>query len=121
MHVYCIIARRCNYTSVNIYNFYLSKNMKYELMLLVKPLTNEDIKDKVLSKIEKQVKELKGKFEVKESIGKRLLSYAIKKFKEGYYLLADVELEPEDLVEFRRGLSLQNDVLRFLLIKADNL
>ena len=95
--------------------------MKYELMLLVKPLTNEDIKDKVLSKIEKQVKDLKGKIEVKESIGKRLLAYEIKKFKEGYYILANVELNPDDLSQFRRALSLQNEVLRFLLLKADNL
>ena len=95
--------------------------MKYELMILAKPLTNEDVRDKVLSKIEKKIISEKGSFKVVEFSGKRLLAYPVKKFKEGVYILCRVEISAEKATELKKIISLTPEVLRFLLLKEENL
>jgi small subunit ribosomal protein S6 len=95
--------------------------MNYELMLLLKPLTNEDVKDKVFAKLSAMVKTLKGEVSIKDAIGKRLMSYEIKKFKEGYYLVCNLTLPASKLKEFKQDLTLVNEVLRFLIIDNKNL
>lgn len=94
---------------------------RYEVMLVVKPLLAEDIKDKVVKKIEKMTKQLGGSVEVKELMGKKLLAYPIDKYKEGYYVLSRLELPTEKMSEFKRGLKLMDETLRFIVIKEDQL
>ena len=86
-------------------------------MLLFKPLTNEDIKERLFPKIEKSVKELKGSIKIKESIGKRLLAYEIKSNKEGFYLLCDLTLSSANISKLREKLNLTSEIIRFLAIK----
>lgn len=88
---------------------------------MAKPLTNEDIRDKVLSKIEKKVLSDSGNFTIKEFIGKRLLAYPIKKFKEGIYVLCKIEVDESKTTELKKTITLIPEVLRFLLLKEDNL
>jgi len=96
--------------------------MTYELMLLLKPLTNEDVKEKVFSKIEKMITDLKGSITIKDSVGKRLLAYEIDGFKEGYYLVCELKLEnAQDSKVIEKNLSLTNEVLRFSNISTANL
>ncbi len=95
--------------------------MEYELMLLFKPLTNEDIKERIFPKIEKAVKELDGSIKIRESIGKRLLAYDIKGNKEGFYLLCDLSLSSAKIAKFKEKLTLTSELLRFLNIRKDQL
>jgi small subunit ribosomal protein S6 len=95
--------------------------MKYELMLMLKPLTNEDIRDKVLARIEKTLKVLNGSLKIKDAIGKRLLAYKIKNFREGYYVLCTVDLSSKKIQEFKKELKLTQDIIRFLLIQEEKL
>ena len=95
--------------------------MKYELMLLLKPLTNEDIRDKVLTKVEKILRSLNGTLKIKDVIGKRLLAYKIKNYKEGYYVLCNIDLSSKKTMEFRKELKLTQDIIRFLLIQEEKL
>lgn len=93
----------------------------YEMMAVVKPLLVEDIKEKIIPRLEKEVKKLKGNLTIKDNIGKRLLAYPIEGYKEGYYLVYSLEIETNQLEEFKRFLSLSEDVLRFLIIREDQL
>lgn len=95
--------------------------MKYELMVIIKPLLPEDIKSKVLSKIEKQIAKFEGKILKTDVWGKRHLAYNIKKHEEGYYVVLDIEMPEENAPELENALKLQSDVLRHLLIREDNL
>ncbi len=95
--------------------------MKYELALVFKPLSSEDIKDKVMPKIEKTIKDLDGKMALKNSLGKRLLAYPINKFKEGIYSFYNIEISSAKTAELKKDLRLTNEVLRFLLIRSDQL
>lgn len=95
--------------------------MVYELALVIKPHTTEEIKEKVLPRIEENVKELKGKMTLKESLGKRLLAYPIDNFKEGHYSFHRLEMSAAKLSEFRKELELNQDVLRYLVVKENTL
>ena len=94
--------------------------MKYELMVIIKPLLPEDIKSKVLARIEKLIEKAKGKISKTDAWGKRHLAYPIKRHEEGYYVVLDVEMPQENTKEFESELKIQNDVLRFMLIREDN-
>jgi len=94
---------------------------RYELPVLVKPLLPDDIKGKVVAKMEEIVKNLNGTLETKEVWGKKHLAYPIKKHQEGYYIFFTLELDPANIGELQKSLRLMNDVLRFMLIKEDKL
>jgi len=51
--------------------------------------------------------------------GKRTLSYPIKRRETGYYVVAKFEATADKLPEFERALKLDESVLRFLTVLAD--
>ena len=50
--------------------------------------------------------------------GKRTLAYRLKKKETGYYVVAQYEAEPEVLAEYERNVTLDESVLRFLVVIA---
>ncbi len=91
-------------------------------MLLLRPLTNEDIKEKVFPKIEKIVSNLKGKIEIKDSIGKRMLAYDIDGFKEGFYLVCNLNIPRENIEKLEKSFKLMNnELIRFLMLDTKKL
>lgn len=90
-------------------------------MVIIKPLLPEDIKSKVLKKIEKIVEDASGKILSTDVWGKRHLAYKIKSHEEGYYVVMELKMEKSSTKEFERDLKLQGDVLRYLLIQKSNL
>jgi small subunit ribosomal protein S6 len=93
--------------------------MKYELMLILKPMLTEDIRANVLKKIEELITKSKGKVIKQDIWGKRHLAYIIEGNEEGYYVVYNFELDKEKLADFEQKLKFMNDILRFLLIKED--
>lgn len=92
---------------------------KYEVMIVFKPLLFEDIKNNSLKKILQTVEKMSGTLTEVDNLGKRLLAYPIKSFKEGYYVEYELDLDPSQSDEFSRQLNLLQDVLRFLVIKKE--
>ncbi len=95
--------------------------MKYELMVIIKPLLPEDIKSKVLKNIEDFVKKSSGEITKTDIWGKRHLAYKIKGHEEGYYVILNLNLDSKKIKDFEKYLKLQNDILRYLLVREDNL
>lgn len=93
----------------------------YELMAVVKPLLVEDIKEKIMPRIEKEAKKLGGSLEVKDNLGKRLLAYPIDSYKEGYYIVYTLTMDSQKVSEFSRFMGFYDDVLRFLMVREDQL
>jgi small subunit ribosomal protein S6 len=52
--------------------------------------------------------------------GKRSLAYPIKRHETGYYVIAKFEAAGEQLPEFERAIKLDDGVLRFLVVVAEN-
>ena len=60
-----------------------------------------------------------GSIKKREYWGLRALAYRIKKNRKGHYIMFNMETGPEALGEYERILGLNEDVLRFLNIRID--
>ena len=60
-----------------------------------------------------------GSIKKREYWGLRALAYRIKKNRKGHYIMFNMETGPEALSEYERILGLNEDVLRFLNIRVD--
>lgn len=94
---------------------------KYELALLIKPLSPEDITNRVVVEITNEVKSLGGTMQLKLEWDKRHLAYEIKGQSEGFYKFYTLEMTPEAVLTLDSSLKLNKDILRFLIISEDNL
>ena len=60
-----------------------------------------------------------GSIRKREYWGLRALAYRIKKNRKGHYVMFNMETEPEALKEYERLMGLNEDVLRFLNIRIE--
>lgn len=89
----------------------------YELVLILPPEFSEEEQNKILEKIKKIVEAEKGKVLEKTSWGKKELSYPILKKTSGIYWLLTFELSPELATNLSKQLKLNEQVLRYLLVR----
>lgn len=52
--------------------------------------------------------------------GRRPLAYNIKTNRDGYYIFLESEIDPASLSDFDRRMSLENNVLRHLVVRVDD-
>ncbi len=93
--------------------------MKYELMIILKPMLTEDIRANVLNKIQDLITKSKGKIINQDIWGKRHLAYLIEGNEEGYYIVYNFELDKSKIDDFEGHIKYMNDILRYLLVKED--
>lgn len=88
----------------------------YELTVLYHPDLEMDI-DKALAKVEKILKDNKGKIVSLDNWGKRKLAYSINKQDHAIYAYYEVELPGENVTKVESVLNITDEVLRYLLVK----
>jgi small subunit ribosomal protein S6 len=89
----------------------------YELVTVFKPeLTGEKLK-KAVGDVEKMLVGVKGKIKKVTGWGKKELAYPIKGKMQGHYYLHLVELSSESLTGIEKKLRLNEDLLRYLLVR----
>ncbi len=89
---------------------------EYELTVLYHPDLEIDI-DKALAKVEKIIKDNKGKIVKSDNWGKRKLAYPIKKEDHAVYVYYDVEIPGESVTKIEGILNITDEVLRYLIVK----
>lgn len=94
---------------------------KYELAMLLKPLLPEDVHNRIVPELTKIVTKLKGKLSVKEDWGKRHLAYDVQGLEEGYYIFFEMELDPAKTAQLEKAFVPMSDILRYLIIREDQL
>jgi small subunit ribosomal protein S6 len=94
---------------------------KYEVAILVKPLLPEDVKDKIIPAVQELATKLNGKSEVKADWGKKHLAYPIAGHEEGYYFFLKLELDSANVIKLEKELRLMRDILRFLVLREDQI
>jgi small subunit ribosomal protein S6 len=52
--------------------------------------------------------------------GRRTLAYPIKNHREGTYVLLNAQMNPASLDELERTLKLSEEIIRYMLVKAEN-
>lgn len=86
----------------------------YEILLIVDPRPTDEEVAQLLTRLQDNLKELGGEVTRVENWGKRRLTHAIKKQREGTYAVVEVSAESSTVKEFERQLKLNENILRFL-------
>lgn len=92
---------------------------KYEIMFIVKATNESDEIKKVAEATKNIITENKGKVVEFNELGEKKLAYAIKKEISGYYYVMVVEADNNAISEFNRKASINENILRHLIIRLD--
>ncbi len=89
----------------------------YEGLFILRPDMEKEEVNKLVSSIEKRMKEGKGKILEKSEWGIRKLAYPIKKFEDGYYVIFNFENTPQHIEKFKTTFQKDERVLRKLIFR----
>lgn len=90
---------------------------KYELLSIIKPNMDAEEADKVIAKLEESIKALGGSVSSTDKMGRKKLAHDIQNFRDGHYVAQRIELAPDKVLELRRQLSLNENILRTMLME----
>ncbi len=89
----------------------------YEILVIVKPNLDMEEADKVVTAFEAVIKDFGGKVENVDKMGRKKLAYEINNLKDGFYLTLQVEFPEDKVVALKRNLTLNDNVVRFMVIE----
>jgi small subunit ribosomal protein S6 len=92
---------------------------KYEVTYIVHPDLDADSFKQLNDQVQTWVKDGGGQVDKADVWGKRKLAYAIKKQKEGQYVLLHAHMQPATSALLERQFGLQESVLRFLIVAVE--
>ncbi len=90
----------------------------YELLSIIKPNIDSEEFEKISGKIEETIQSLEGKVLSTDKMGRKKLSYDIKDFRDGYFVVHNFEMEPAQVQKFNRQLRLNENILRIMLLET---
>jgi len=94
-------------------------NRTYEVMYIIDPETEVD-KITTLNETIGQLIEKEGGTIVRmDDIGRRNLAYPIKKKKEGYYVLFEVDGSGQEILELERRMRVNDAIMRYITVRVD--
>lgn len=89
----------------------------YEMPLVVRGSLDEAATKEALESVKKLIIDSKGEVGEIEEWGKKTLQYLIKKEKTATYFLVNFEADQKAILNFDKKLKLQENLLRFLILK----
>ena len=92
---------------------------KYEMMFIVKATMESDQVKATAENMKKVVSDCGGNVTEFKELGEKKLAYPIKKELNGYYFVMQIEVTKEAEAELSRKASLDENVLRHLIVKLD--
>lgn len=87
---------------------------KYNLFILLPNISDQDI-EVAKSEISELIKKIDAQVDLIEDIGKRKLSYVIKKIRHGFYLNYVLKLDLDKMKNLEKELKLNEHILRYEL------
>jgi len=90
----------------------------YELLTIFKPSLDSDELDKAVDKISSDVKSAKGEVSSVDKMGRKKLAYDLQGYRDGFFTTMIVSLPADAIVEFKRNLKLNDNILRFMFMEA---
>ncbi|MEX0961508.1 MAG: 30S ribosomal protein S6 [Simkaniaceae bacterium] len=91
----------------------------YEGMYIISATLSEDARKKAIEKITKSIEEKGGEIRSLIDWGRRKFAYQIQKRKEGFYYIVYFALCPKIMPEVWEEYKLNEDLVRFMTLKAD--
>ncbi|MGB7209412.1 MAG: 30S ribosomal protein S6 [Pyrinomonadaceae bacterium] len=94
-------------------------NRTYEVMYIVDPETAADKIVELNETIGKLIEKEGGTIVRMDDIGMRTLAYPIKKRKDGYYVLFEVDGTGQEIMELERRMRVNDAIIRFVTVRVD--
>ena len=92
---------------------------KYEMMFIVKATMEESNVKTAAENVKKLAESLKAKVESFKEMGQKKLAYPIKREISGYYFVMTKTASKEAIKEVNRKMSIDENIIRHLIIKLD--
>lgn len=92
---------------------------QYEIVFIVQPEMEEEPRNALVTKVTQTIIDLKGTVQKVDPWGKRRLAYPIKKFREGFYVLVQMEMPTSAVRSLERAIKLTEDIIRHLIVRRD--
>ena len=92
---------------------------KFEAVILFSPDLSNPIINKEEDKLNKIIKNLKGKIVEKENWGLKDLNYSINNYKKAFYKYYQVEVLGSELKSIKKTLTQNEKILRHLFVKVE--
>jgi len=93
----------------------------YECVLIARNDVTQQQVEGVADNIATQLEAEEGAVKKREYWGLRGLAYRIKKNRKGHYMLLGLDAKPAFITEMERQLSLNEDILRFMTVRVDEI
>lgn len=104
---------------VNKYNN-IQMAVEYEFVFLTPAEVEEEVLKKTLSGLEKEIKQINGKINDKEKIGRKALAYQIKGEDQAVFLVWHLQFPEDTKIEsFNTYLNRNDTIIRYLFLKKD--
>ena len=91
----------------------------YEIIFIVRPDLADDDIQKLITQMEGVVGSAGGKVEKVEKMGRRRLAYRVRKQREGFYVIFQVQGSGDTVREFERRLKVADAVIKYLTVCTD--
>ncbi len=92
----------------------------YELTYIVRPDISDDKVTAAIEQIQQLIVDQGNEVQRVDQWGRRRLAYPINDQREGHYVLLAVSINPDTIGEIERNLKLNDAILRYLLVRADD-
>ena len=89
----------------------------YELLAIFKPSLDSEELDKVMDKISEDVKSFSGSVSSVDKMGRKKLAYDVQGYRDGYFTTMIISIPGETVVDFKRSLKLNENILRFMFME----
>jgi small subunit ribosomal protein S6 len=91
----------------------------YEVMFIVRPDMEEADVDKLIAGLEQTITHSGGTLKSTEKLGRRKLSYMVRKFSDGNYVLLVIQADGSLIAEVERRLRVTEPVIKFITVRMD--
>jgi len=92
----------------------------YELTFILPPALAEEEVTAVQDSVTGWITDGEGEVVKASHWGRRRLAYSIQNYKEGYYILLEMNAEPDSLTELERRIRLEANILRHLVVRVED-
>lgn len=92
---------------------------KYEIMYIIAPNLDETATKEIIERFNGVLTTNGAEITNSKEMGKRRLAYEINDFREGFYVLLQVQSNPEAIAEFNRLTKINENIIRVLIVKEE--
>ncbi|MDQ0233171.1 small subunit ribosomal protein S6 [Metabacillus malikii] len=92
---------------------------KYEIMYIIRPNIEDEAKKALVERFNNILSDNGAELTEAKEWGKRRLAYEINDFRDGYYMLLQVNAEAAAVQEFDRLAKISEDIIRHIVVKKE--